>query len=118
MLSRSASLFSIIILFISCSGEKEITGASWTGASDFMFISDKNMKMHYSSFIEGNSAYIGGFYEIIKNETDTIVNTIKVTDLEFENRIDGVSYCRVWGEVQGSDDEGYLLADNCQPIFN
>tara|TARA_B110000438_G_scaffold269111_1_gene285223 strand:- start:52 stop:378 length:327 start_codon:yes stop_codon:yes gene_type:complete len=108
----------MFIMLISCGGNKEIVGASWSGSSDFMFISDKNMKMNYSSFIEGNSAFIGGFYEIVKKETDSVINTIKVTDLEFEKRTDGVFYCRIWGEVQGSEDDGYLLADDCQPIFN
>ena len=113
-------LFPILFfpILYSCSAPKEAIGASWEGESDFMFISKKTMQMNYASYIEGKSVFLGGFYEIVQNETNSVINTIEVTDIEFEKRTDGVFYCRVWGNVQRSEDQGYLLADNCHPIFN
>ena len=106
-------LLVILTIFSSCSEPKEVTGASWQGSSDFMFISNKNMEMHYASSILGNQVYLGGFYEIIQNRTNQVINKIEVSELEFEKRTDGVSYCRIWGNIQDSDEKGYLLADAC-----
>ena len=93
-------LLVILTIFSSCSEPKEVTGASWQGSSDFMFISNKNMEMHYASSILGNQVYLGGFYEIIQNGTNQVINKIEVSELEFEKRTDGVSYCRIWGNIQ------------------
>lgn len=110
-------LLVILTIFSSCSEPKEVTGASWQGSSDFMFISNKNMEMHYASSILGNQVYLGGFYEIIQNGTNQVINKIEVSELEFEKRTDGVSYCRIWGNIQDSDEKGYLLADDCFPLY-
>ena len=115
-LQKKTSLF-LLTLLVSCTEPKEVAGAYWTGASDFMFISNQKMEMHYASSIAGKKVYLGGFYEIIQSGTNQVINTIVVLDLEFEQRTDGVMYCRIWGKVESSEEKGYLLADDCLPIY-
>ena len=115
-LQKKTSLF-ILTLLVSCTEPEEFTGAYWTGASDFMFISNQKMEMHYASSIAGKKVYLGGFYEIIQSGTNQVINTIVVSELEFEQRTDGVMYCRIWGKVESSEEKGYLLADDCLPIY-
>ena len=115
-LQKKTSLF-LLTLLVSCSEPKEVNGAYWTGASDFMFISNQTMEMHYASSIAGKKVYLGGFYEIIQSGTNEVINTIEVSELEFEQRTDGVMYCRIWGKVESSKQKGYLLADDCLPIY-
>ena len=113
---KKTSLF-LLTLLVSCTESKEVTGAYWTGASDFMFISNQTMEMHYASSIAGKKVYLGGFYEIIQSGTSQVINKIEVSELEFEQRTDGVMYCRIWGNIESSDEKGYLLADDCLPIY-
>ena len=115
-LQKKTSLF-LLTLLVSCTEPKEVAGAYWTGASDFMFISNQKMEMHYASSIAGKKVYLGGFYEIIQSGTNRVINTIVVSELEFEQRTDGVKYCRIWGKVESSEEKGYLLADDCLPIY-
>jgi len=114
-LQKKTSLL-LLTLLVSCTEPEEITGAYWTGSSDFMFISNQNMEMHYASSIAGKKVYLGGFYEIIQSGTNQVINKIKVSELEFEQRTDGVMYCRIWGNIESSEEKGYLLADDCLPI--
>ena len=115
-LQKKTSLI-LLTLLVSCTEPKEVTGAYWTGASDFMFISNQKMEMHYASSIAGKKVYLNGFYEIIQSGTNEVINTIEVSELEFEQRTDGVMYCRIWGNIESSDEKGYLLADDCLPIY-
>jgi len=115
-LQKKTSLF-LLTLLVSCTEPEEVAGAYWMGASDFMFISNQKMEMHYASSIAGKKVYLGGFYEIIQSGTNQVINTIVVSELEFEQRTDGVMYCRIWGKVESSEEKGYLLADDCLPIY-
>ena len=115
-LQNKTRLF-LLTLLVSCTEPKEVAGAYWSGASDFMFISNKKMEMHYASSIAGKKVYLDGFYEIIQSGTNQVINTIVVSELEFEQRTDGVMYCRIWGKVESSEEKGYLLADDCLPIY-
>ena len=115
-LQKKTSLF-LLTLLVSCAESKEITGAYWTGASDFMFISNQKMEMYYASSISGKKVYLGGFYEIIQSGTNQVIDKIEVSELEFEQRTDGVRYCRIWGNIESSEEKGYMLADDCLPIY-
>lgn len=114
---KTSSFLLLLVFLVSCSGTKELKGAQWTGASDFMFISNQNMEMHYASSIAGKKVYLGGFYEIIQSGSNQVINKIEVSELEFEQRTDGVMYCRIWGNIESSDEKGYLLADDCLPLY-
>ena len=115
---RNRVLTLLILLLISCSGQQEVIGAIWTGDSDFMFVTEDEMRMHYATKVSGKTAYIGGIYEILKSKTSVVIDSLQVTQIEFETRSDGVKYCRLWGQVSQSEEESYLLAYDCKPIYS
>ena len=117
---RNNSTFLLCFLFVcqvSCSEKSELIGASWEGNSDFMVITEKMMKMHYSSYIPGNSVFIGGFYEVLQDGSNIIIDRLEVQEIEFQIRTDGTPYCRIWGNIENSTETSYLLADKCKPIY-
>ena len=103
----------LLVIQISCSSSGENLGATWIGPADFMHVTKDKMEMSYSVDVIGQKMYLGGFYEVIKKGTETVIFKIKVTDLEFSIREDGISFCRVWGAVDDSGIESYLLAQEC-----
>ena len=115
---KNKLLFVGVFLFTACSSQQDIIGAKWTGDSDFMFVTENEMRMHYATEISGKTAFIGSFYEILKGETSILIDRLEVTQIEFETRSDGVKYCRLWGQVTKSEEECYLLVYECDPIYS
>ena len=111
-------VFCWILFFVSCTNQNEIVGAKWSGDSDFMFVDESEMRMHYATEISGKTAFIGGLYEVLKSQTSVVIDRLEVTQIEFETREDGVKYCRLWGTVTNSIEECYLLAYECEPIYS
>jgi len=111
-------VFCWIVFFVSCTNQNEIVGAKWSGDSDFMFVDENEMRMHYATEISGKTAFIGGLYEVLKSQTSVVIDRLEVTQIEFETREDGVKYCRLWGTVTNSIEECYLLAYDCEPIYS
>ena len=111
-------VFCWILFFVSCTNQNEIVGAKWAGDSDFMFVDENEMRMHYATEISGKTAFIGGLYEVLKSQTSVVIDRLEVTQIEFETREDGVKYCRLWGTVTNSIEECYLLAYECEPIYS
>jgi len=95
-----------------------MNGATWSGSSDFMEISGDSMKMHYGMVIPSNKVFVGGLFEVLQEGSNKHFTKLKVTDIEFEERLDGLKYCRIWGTVEGSDIPNYFLANNCKPFYN
>ena len=115
---KNKLLFIGVFFFTACSSQQDIIGAKWTGDSDFMFVTENEMRMHYATEISGKTAFIGSFYEVLKGETSILIDRLEVTQIEFETRSDGVKYCRLWGQVTKSEEECYLLAYECDPIYS
>ena len=111
-------VFCWVLFFVSCTNQNEIVGAKWSGDSDFMFVDKDEMRMNYATEITGKSAFIGGFYEVLKSQTSVVIDRLEVTQIDFETREDGVKYCRLWGTVTNSLEECYLLAYECEPIYS
>ena len=109
-------IFFFLSLFISCSSLEEDQGVIWKGPADFMHVTKEKMEMSYSVDVSGQKMFLGGFYEVLKKGTETVIFNIKVTELEFGTREDGNSFCRVWGMVDDSAIESYLLAQDCLPV--
>ena len=105
-----------LVFFISCSSSEEDRGVIWTGPADFMHVTKEKMEMSYSVEVSGQKMYLGGFYEVRKKGTEKVIFNIKVTDIEFGTREDGNSFCRVWGIVDDSAIESYVLAQECLPV--
>jgi len=115
---KNKLLFVGVFLFTACSSQQDIIGAKWTGDSDFMFVTENEMRMHYATEVSGKTAFIGSFYEVLKGETSVLIDRLEVTQIEFETRSDGVKYCRLWGQVTKSEEECYLLVYECHPIYS
>ena len=119
LLRRKNKLLFVGVFFLTaCSSQQDIVGAKWTGDSDFMFVTENEMRMHYATEISGKTAFIGSFYEVLKGETSILIDRLEVTQIEFETRSDGVKYCRFWGRVTKSEEECYLLVYECDPIYS
>ena len=119
LLKRKNKLLFVGVFFLTaCSSQQDIIGAKWTGDSDFMFVTENEMRMHYATEISGKTAFIGSFYEVLKGETSILIDRLEVTQIEFETRSDGVKYCRLWGQVTKSEEECYLLVYECVPIYS
>ena len=106
------------LFFSSCSSQQDIIGVKWSGDSDFMFVTENEMRMHYATEVSGKTAFIGSFYEVVKSETSVLIDRLEVTQIDFETRSDGVKYCRLWGQVTKSEEECYLLVYDCDPIYS
>ena len=115
---KNKLLFIGVFFFTACSSQQDIIGAKWTGDSDFMFVTENEMRMHYATEVSGKTAFIGSFYEVIKSETSVLIDRLEVTQIDFETRSDGVKYCRLWGQVTKSEEECYLLVYECDPIYS
>ena len=48
-------VFCWILFFVSCTNQNEIAGAKWSGDSDFMFVDEDEMRMHYATEISGKT---------------------------------------------------------------
>ena len=119
LLRRKNKLLVVGVFFLTaCSSQQDIVGAKWTGDSDFMFVTENEMRMHYATEVSGKTAFIGSFYEVLKGETSVLIDRLEVTQIEFETRSDGVKYCRLWGQVTKSEEECYLLVYECDPIYS
>ena len=119
LLKRKNKLLVVgVFFFTACSSQQDIIGAKWTGDSDFMFVTENEMRMHYATEVSGKTAFIGSFYEVLKGETSILIDRLEVTQIEFETRSDGVKYCRLWGQVTKSEEECYLLVYECDPIYS
>ncbi len=116
--SETLYLFTLIVIcFFSCSKKEEVIGATWEGDSDFMYITESNMKMNYGSYISGNLVFIGSFYEVLQEGSNKLIDRIEVKQVDFEKRTDATSYCRIWGNIETSTEMSYLLADECRPLY-
>lgn len=115
---KNKLLFVGVFFFTACSSQQDIIGAKWTGDSDFMFVTENEMRMHYATEVSGKTAFIGSFYEVVKGETSILIDRLEVTQIEFETRSDGVKYCRLWGQVTKSEEECYLLVYECDLIYS
>ena len=103
LLRRKNKLLVVGVFFLTaCSSQQDIVGAKWAGDSDFMFVDENEMRMHYATEISGKTAFIGGLYEVLKSQTSVVIDRLEVTQIEFETREDGVKYCRLWGTVTNS----------------
>ena len=102
---------------MSCSNQKEVIGEKCKGDSDFMFVTENKMKIHYATQVSGKIAFVGGIYEVLKSNTTEVLEKLEVTQIEFETRSDGLKYCRLWGQVSNSKEESYLIAYDCEPVY-
>ncbi len=88
----------ILCQFFACSNDYQIKKTSW------------------DSSVGTKEAYLGGILEIYKLPKMDYLDRIKVTEIEFFNRVDGLQMCRIWGESSKSGTLNHLLARNCKDL--
>tara|TARA_X000000368_G_scaffold233782_1_gene184687 strand:+ start:10034 stop:10441 length:408 start_codon:yes stop_codon:yes gene_type:complete len=114
--SRKFILGIILCYFVACSNDYQIKNASWDSSLDYFSENLKNYEVTYFVDVGTKEAYVGGILEIYKLPNKNYLDRIKVTEIEFFTRVDGLKMCRIWGESSKSGTRNHLLARNCKDL--
>ena len=114
--SKKIILSIILCQFFACSKDYQITNTSWDSSLDYFSKTLENYEVTYFVDVGTKEAYLGGILEIYKLPNMDYLDRIKVTEIEFFNRVDGLQMCRIWGESSKSGTLNHLLARNCKDL--
>ena len=108
--------FIILCYFSACSKDNEIKKTSWNSSFDYFSEQQGTYEVTYFVDVGAKEAYVGGVLEIYKLPKMDYLDRIKVTAIEFFERIDGLQMCRIWGESSKTETMSHLLARECQDL--
>lgn len=108
--------FIILCYFSACSKDNEIKKTSWNSSLDYFLEQQGTYEVTYFVDVGAKEAYVGGVLEIYKLPKMDYLDRIKVTAIEFFERIDGLQMCRIWGESSKTETMSHLLARECQDL--
>ena len=108
--------FIILCYFSACSKDNEIKKTSWNSSLDYFLEQQDTYEVTYFVDVGAKEAYVGGVLEIYKLPKMDYLDRIKVTAIEFFERIDGLQMCRIWGESSKTETMSHLLARECQDL--
>ena len=108
--------FIILCYFSACSKDNEIKKTSWNSSLDYFSEQQGTYEVTYFVDVGAKEAYVGGVLEIYKLPKMDYLDRIKVTAIEFFERIDGLQMCRIWGESSKTETMSHLLARECQDL--
>ena len=108
--------FIILCYFSACSKDNEIKKTSWNSSLDYFSEHQGTYEVTYFVDVGTKEAYGGGVLEIYKLPKMDYLDRIKVTAIEFFERIDGLQMCRIWGESSKTETMSHLLARECQDL--
>ena len=94
----------------------QIKKSSWDSSLDYFSENQENYEVTYFVDVGTTEAYLGGILEIYKLPKMNYLDRIKVTNIEFFKRVDGLQMCRIWGESSKSGTLNHLLARNCKNL--
>ena len=114
--SKKIILSIILCQFFACSKDYQITNTSWDSSLDYFSKTLENYEVTYFVDVGTKEAYTGGILEIYKLPNMDYLDRIKVTEIEFFKRVDGLQMCRIWGESSKSGTLNHLLARNCKDL--
>jgi hypothetical protein len=83
---------------------------------DYFSEKQENYEVTYFVDVGTKEAYVGGVLEIYKLPKMYYLDRIKVTEIEFFKRIDGLQMCRIWGKSSKTETSNHLLARECQDL--
>ena len=106
----------ILSYFSGCSQEYQVEKASWDSSLDYFSEIQEGYDVTYFVEVGTQEAYLGGILEIYKLPKMNYLDRIKVTEIEFFNRVDGLQMCRIWGVSSKSGTSNHLLARNCKDL--
>ena len=75
----------------------------------------KVIELFVDSSILSKEVYLNRTYRILKDNSNEVINSLTVVDIEFIDHTDGSKLCRIWGKVDNSKHLSYLLARDCIP---
>tara|TARA_B100001287_G_scaffold13975_1_gene10509 strand:+ start:722 stop:1129 length:408 start_codon:yes stop_codon:yes gene_type:complete len=108
--------FIILCYFSACSKDNEIKKTSWNSSLDYFLEQQGTYEVTYFVDVGAKEAYVGGVLEIYKLPKMDYLDRLKVTAIEFFERIDGLQMCRIWGESSKTETMSHLLARECQDL--
>ena len=119
---KGAYLFYIFLAFlISCSENQTSNEISWEGDSFYVNRENDEYKIDYSVTLDVTSMEIGARINIFSFPEGEIIDKFSVELIEKEVRVDGVKFCRIWGNSEMYVSMNYVVVNDClyedQPIL-
>ena len=107
-------LFYIFLAFlISCSENQTSNEISWEGDSFYVNRENDEFKIDYSVTLDVTSMEIGARINIFSFPEGEIIDKFSVELIEKEVRVDGVKFCRIWGNSEMYVSMNYVVVNDC-----
>ena len=112
---KGTYLFYIFLAFliISCSENQASNKISWEGNSFYVNRENNEYKIDYSVTLDITSAEIGTKINIFSFPERKIIDNFSVELIEKEERVDGVKFCRIWGNSEIYPSMNYVVVNDC-----
>jgi len=107
-------LFYIFLDFLISCSENQITNKiSCEGDSFYVNRENDEYKIDYSVTLDVSSAEIGTRINIFSFPEGKIIDNFSVELIEKEVRVDGVKFCRIWGNSEINVSMNYVVVNDC-----
>ena len=111
---KGTYLFYIFLVFlISCSENQISNKISWEGDSFYVNRENDEYKIDYSVTLDVTSMEIGARINISSFPEGEIIDKFSVELIEKEVRVDGVKFCRIWGNSEMYVSMNYVVVNDC-----
>lgn len=111
---KQTYLFYIFLAFlISCSENQTSNKISWEGDSFYVNRENDEYKIDYSVTLDVTSMEIGARINIFSFPEGEIIDNFYVVLIEKEVRVDGVKFCRIWGNSEIYRSMNYVVVNDC-----
>lgn len=111
---KGTYLFYIFLAFlISCSENQTSNKISWEGDSFYVNRESDEYKIDYSVTLDVTSMEIGTQINIFSFPEGENIDNFSVVLIEKEVRVDGVKFCRIWGNSEIYRSMNYVVVNDC-----
>ena len=111
---KGTYLFYIFLaILISCSENQISNKISWEGDSFYVNRENDEYKIDYSVTLDVTSMEIGTRINIFSFPEGEIIDNFSVELIEKEMRVDGVKFCRIWGNSEMYVSMNYVVVNDC-----
>ena len=112
---KGTYLFYIFLAFlISCSENQTSNEISWECDSFYVNRENDEYKIDYSVTLDVTSMEIGARINIFSFPEGEIIDKFSVELIEKEVRVDGVKFCRFWGNSEMYVSMNYVVVNDCR----
>ena len=102
-----------LAFLISCSENQASNKISWEGDSFYVNRENDEYKIDYSVTLDVTSTEIGAKINIFSFPEGKIIDNFFVELIEKEVRVDGVKFCRIWGNSEIFVSMNYVVVNDC-----